>query len=323
MLWCVYGLIAVAMPSIQYLGALVLACQGVYALLDIRRRWPIIASGVLAALALVPWWWGIKQQWPQAGFAGGQAMTWGWVLARTVLGYALPVDWYRSTQFDVGFSAAALAIFLAGIWLARGGIIGVYAMPALFQAVATAVFHRNLLYGRYLIYLLPAFAIAFGLVAAALLRSKARIVGLLLVASAIVINGVADTNLLVDKFYQLPDWDLVASIVETHERPSDILVFDQRYPYLVMRSSPAVVQHEFRGPERPVEVPPIIRWLDERKNERVWYIENQPQYPDPSLLIKRHLEATRPRLQEWLEPRAEGGNIVFVALYGPVKHATR
>lgn len=322
-LWLVYGVVTIALPSIQYLGALVVFCQGLYALADLRRRWPVIAAGVGAILALVPWWWGIKEQWPQAGLAGGQTLVWSWSLVRTLLGYCLPVGWYRAAPFDVIFTLVALGVLAAGLWLARGGMMALFLAPLVLQAAATTLFHRNLIYARYLVYMIPAFALAFGLCAATLLRSKARVAGLLLVALAVVINGVADTNLFVDKFYQLSDWNLVASLMEAHEKPTDIIVFDQGYPYVVMQSSPAVVNHRLRGPEQPFEVPPTIRWLDANKNVRVWYVENQPEYPDPARLIKKHLERTRPRLREWLEPRAEAGNIVFIGLYGPVRGVKR
>ena len=321
--WIAYVVVAALLPSIQYLGALILASQAVYALVDVRRRWPVFAACGLGALALVPWWWGIKEQWPQAGFAGGHSGTVDWFAARTVLGYALPVEWYRSPQFDVVFSLCVLAVLLAGLVIMRGGLLGVYLLPLFLQAAMTWVFHRNLLYGRYLIYLIPAFAAAFGAVTAALAQSRLRIGGLALVVAALAINGVADTDFLVDKFYQLSDWNLVESLMVQNEQKSDVIVFDQRYPYLVMRSSPVLEGHDFTGPELQQEVPPILRWLDQRARERVWYIENQPQFPDPNRLIRKHLDATRKRLREWLEPRAEPNNIVYIALYGPMQPRKR
>jgi hypothetical protein len=48
----------------------------------------------------------------------------------------------------------------------------------------------------------------------------------------------------------------------------------------------------------------------------VWYVENQYYYPDPQRRILAHLAATRHRLHEWLEPRADLSNRVYIALYG-------
>ncbi len=321
LLWSAYVVVTAAMPSVLYLGALVVACQGVYALFDLRGRWPVLAAGALAVLALVPWIWGIREQWPQAGYSAGTTIMWGWSLARTLLGYCLPVGWYAAPGFDVGFTLVALAVLAAGVIVLRGGPFALFLAPVALQLALALAFHRNLIYGRYLIYVIPAYAIAFGAVCARLLASPARVGGALLAAAALAVNGVADTDLLVDKFYQLSDWNAVEQLLKTYEHPSDVLVFDQRYPYLVLRTSPTVRDHPFQGPERPAEIAPIIAWLDAQHGARVWYIENQPQYPDPSLLIKKHLEATRPRLREWLEPRAEASNIVFVALYGRPRHA--
>ena len=52
--WIGYGGLAVLVPYIQYLGAVTLVCQGAYAAFDLRRRWPIIASGAATISALTP-----------------------------------------------------------------------------------------------------------------------------------------------------------------------------------------------------------------------------------------------------------------------------
>jgi 4-amino-4-deoxy-L-arabinose transferase-like glycosyltransferase len=319
-LWVLYGLTAIALPEIHYLGALIPASQSLYALRDLRHRWPIIASSVVAVCMLVPWWWGIKEQIPQGGYAAGHTIESGFTLARQVLGYALPVDWYRMPAFDVVFTLAAIGVLAAAIWLARGGVVAWYMAPLVLQAAATVAFGRDLVYGRYLVYLIPGFAMALGAVTAVLLQSRARIAGLILFCAVLAVNGIAVTNLLVDKFYQLPDWNIVESIFTSHELRADVMVFDQGYPYVVLRSSPAVVGHEIRGPEQPKEISGVLRWLDDRGVARVWYVENQRAYPDPHGDVKKHLDATRPRLRAWLEPRADPSNMVYVALYGPVRH---
>jgi 4-amino-4-deoxy-L-arabinose transferase-like glycosyltransferase len=312
-----YALTAIALPYVQYLGALVVAVQGAYALADVRRRWPIIAGGTLSLIALLPWWWGIREQLPQSGYAGGQAVSGALALARGVLGYATPVDWYRTSAFDVFFTLGVSALVLAGLWLARGGIVGLYAAPLAIQAIATIAYHRDLVYGRYLVHLIPGFAIAASAVVSTLLLSRARIAGIVLAGALLAVNGVADTNLVLDKFYQLSDWNTVANIISANESRSDAMVFDQGYAYIVLKASPAVRGHAILGPEQPRELPAALRWLDARAGARVWYVENQYQYPDPDRKIKKHLDATRPRLRAWLEPKADPSNMVYVALYGP------
>ena len=321
-LWLCYAIVVVVIVQLQYLGFIVIASQGCYALFDVRRRWPVIASGAAALLALTPWWWIIVRQWPQAGFAGGQAPGSPWTLSRDVLGYGIPVDWYyRTVAYDWPFTAAVAAIVVAAIWLGRGGIVGLYVVPLTIQAVATTLFHRNLLYGRYLIYLIPGFALACGAATAALVSSKARVAGVVVLAGVLALNGVADTNLLLDKFYQLSDWNTVETLLSSHERRTDAIVFDQIYSYLVLRSSPFVAGHEIRGPQSPSDIGPVLNWIDERPAQRVWYVENQRFYSDPGGDVKKHLDATRPRISQWLEPRADPSNIVYVALYGPERRS--
>ena len=318
-LWIAYALVACALPAVLYLGALLLVCQAAYALRDLRQRWPVVAACAAAPLAQAPWWWGIREQLPQAGYAGGQAGS-SWHVARDVLGYAFPVGWYHGgTTFDVAFTVAVSAVLIAGAALARGGVVGLYAAPLALQAIATGLFGRNLLYGRYLIYLIPGFALSCGFVTAALMRSKVRVAGLVVLCAILAVNGIADTNLLLDKFYQMSDWNKVESLMEADERPSDAIVFDQGYAYFVLRSSPAVTGHQARGPQDPAAIPATVRWIDGMADVRVWYVENQRFYSDPQGDVKRHLEATRPRLREWLEVKADPSNIVYLALYGPMK----
>ncbi len=322
-LWVAYAIVAAVILQLQYLGAIVIASQGLYALFDVRKRWPILASGATALLALTPWLWIIERQWPQAGFAGGQAPGSPWTLARDVLGYGIPIGWYHTVAFDWPFTIGVVAFLIAGLWLGRGGIVGLYVTPLVIQGIATALFHRNLLYGRYLIYLIPGFALACAAVTAALLRTKARIAGMVVLAAILALNGVADTNLLLDKFYQLSDWNTVETLLSSNERQSDVIVFDQMYSYLVLRSSPFVASREIRGPQSPADIAPVMRWIDSKADRRVWYVENQRFYSDPGGEVKKHLDATRPRLRAWLEVRADPSNIVYVALYGPERGPSR
>lgn len=320
LLWTLYGLTAIALPYVQYLGAVVVACQGAYALFDLRRRWPAIACGVAAFVATVPWWWAIREQFPQSGFTGGKAIATGAWSARDVLGYAMPLDWYAHAGFDVAFTIAVVAIVAAGLLLSRGGSMAIYAGALAIAVGATIVLGRNLVFARYLVYLVPAFCIAVGAVCALALRTKWRVTGVALAAAVLGMNAVADADQLVDKFYQSSDWNTVASIMASGERPSDAILFVQGYSYLVLERSPAIVGHDVFGPQIPAEIPHAIAWLHAHARDRVWYVENQPWYADPDRSIKRHIDATRPRIHEWLEPRADPSGTVFFALYGPERH---
>ena len=315
--WILYGLCAVVMPYVMYLGAIVVACQGAYSLFDLRRRWPAIASGVMALLCTIPWWWGIKEQFPQSGYTGGKGLAAAAWSARDVLGYALPVSWYSGTHFDLIFTIVVVAIAIAALALARGGALSIYWCALALMVLATFALGRNLVFARYLVYLVPAFALAVGAIGALAMKTRWRVAGVALVLAFLSINAVADADQLLDKFYQSSDWNTVASIMSQNERPSDAILFVQGYSYLVFEGSPPVVGHDVFGPQSPASIPQTYDWLDRHGSARVWYIENQAWYADPNHEIKDRIVATRPRLREWFEPRSDPSSTVFFALYGP------
>lgn len=320
--WVLYGACAMVLPYVMYLGAIVVACQCVFALFDLRRRWPAIACGIIAFLGTIPWWWGMKEQFPQSGFTGGKGFAAAAWSARDVLGYGLPVSWYSGTHFDLIFAFAVVAIALAGFVLARGGAMAIYGAALAVAVIATLALSRNLVFARYLVYLVPAFAMAVGAVCALALRTKWRVAGVALALAVLSMNAVADADQLVDKFYQSSDWNTVATTMSRYERPSDAILFVQGYSYLVLEASPAVAGHDVFGPQSPASIAQTYAWLDRHAGVRVWYVENQAWYADPKHEIQKRIEATRPRLHEWLEPRSDPSGTVFFVLYGPDKRCS-
>ena len=317
--WALYAACAIVMPYVMYLGAIVIACQCAYALFDLRRRWPAIACGIIAFLGTIPWWWAIREQFPQSGFTGGKGLAAAAWSARDVLGYGLPVSWYTGTHFDLIFAIAVVAVAAAGLAFARGGSMAIYCGALAVAVIATFALGRNLVFARYLVYLVPAFAISVGAICALALRTKWRVAGVALALAVLSVNAVADADQLLDKFYQSSDWNTVAAIMSRVERPSDAILFVQGYSYLVLEASPSVVGHDVFGPQSPSSIEPTYAWLDRHADVRVWYVENQAWYADPNHEIKRRIEATRPRLHEWFEPRSDPSSTVFFALYGPEK----
>jgi hypothetical protein len=303
----------------MYLGAIVVACQCAFALFDLRRRWPAIAWGIAAFLCTIPWWWGIKEQFPQSGYTGGKGLAAAAWSARDVLGYALPMSWYTGTHFDLIFAIVVVAIAIAGLVLARGGALAIYWCALAIMVIATFALGRNLVFARYLVYLVPAFAIAVGAIAALAMKTRWRVAGVALVLALLSMNSVADADQLLDKFYQSSDWNTVATIMSRSERPSDAILFVQGYSYLVFEDSPSVAGHDVFGPQSPSSIAPTYEWLERHAGVRVWYIENQAWYADPKHEIRDRIAATRPRLHEWFEPRSDPSSTVFFALYGPEK----
>jgi hypothetical protein len=122
---------------------------------------------------------------------------------------------------------------------------------------------------------------------------------------------------LLDPYYQFPDWNVVRAVVATNEARNDVMVFDQAFPGLVVESDPAFVGHDLYGPNTFRDVDPTLRLVDGRPSARVWYIENQWWYPDSGHRILRHLQTTRPEIRIWHEARYDPANEVYVLLFGP------
>jgi len=326
--WVLYACAIVTVTSTHYLGWMLLATQLAYAVFAQTRRgvpaWPAMAAAAACAAAMAPWFWALPIQFHQGGYAGAAGASAGaWSLARGVLGYALPVEWYGNPVFDIAFSLFAAAALAGGLWFGRGSILPWYAAPLAVQAVAAAAFGKDLLLARYLLYLVPAFAIAFGGVTAALLQSRAWAGGAVAAVAMLACNGAAATNETIDPVYQLPDWHQVAAWVSQYGARGDAIVLDQGYPYLILRDEPIFAGRDISAPTLASQITSTIRWIDARPTRRIWYVENQSYYPDPSRLVLAHLEATRALVREELEVRADLSNRVVVALFAPARGAAR
>jgi hypothetical protein len=287
-----------------------------------RATWPLfatVASGAAASVAALSWWvvWALPTQFHQGGYAGvgSVTQTW-WEIPSGALGYGLPIEWFANPSFAWSFGAAGILIAVVGAWLGRRTILPWFLLPVVLQALFTAASGKDLVLSRYLIHLVPAYSIALGAVCAALLATPLRLAGLAVALAAVAINGVALTDELVDPIYQTPDWDLVGRIFAEESQPSDRIVLDDGYPFLILRSMAAFHGRDASAPTQATQIPETINWIDARPRQRIWYIENQYYYPDPQRLILAHLSKTRPRIHEWLEPRADLSNRVYLALFG-------
>ena len=321
---CIAGYIASAalLPSIQYLGGAVLLSQIAYALLAVRTKLAAemtLGAAVVAAAALSPWViWALPVQFGLGGYAGvtGMRQEW-WEIPSGVLGYGLPLQWYSVPAFGVTLAISSIAVVVAGAWLARRTALPWYLLPIALQAAAFAATGKDLLLSRYLTHLIPGIGLTIAWVAVWLARSPLRIAAPLVTAAAFAINGVATTNLLLDPMYQTPDWNLVDHIVADTIGPHDAIVLDDGYPFLIVRDMPAFAGRAIAAPTQASEIQGTLGWIDARPKSRIWYIENQYYYPDAGHRVLSHLAGTRKRLKQWVEPRADLANQVYIALFGP------
>ncbi|HET9343695.1 MAG TPA: glycosyltransferase family 39 protein [Candidatus Eremiobacteraceae bacterium] len=315
--WLGYGAVAILLPYIQYLGAVTLVCQGAYALFDLRKRWPILASCGAAVLALVPWMWAIRIQAPHGGLvAGTKVVPIGWVLLpRDVLLAGVPWNWSGSIVF--AWSVTVFVAIVAVVSIARWPrtIVPFWLGVAALQVIATLATGKGLVVPRYLLPALPGFTIAVGGLIAWLIAGRLRVLGAALAIALPAIAAVCSADIIWDPFYQFTDWYLVNLIVLQNEKPDDAMLFVQGFPYLVVGDFTAFRGHPAEGPAMPADLPFTLGWIRKHAGQRIWYIENQAYYADPGHEVKRYLDSTRRQLHVWSEARAGLSDIVNVILY--------
>jgi len=315
--WIGYGAIAVLLPYIHYLGAVTLLCQAAYASFDLRKRWPILAGCGAAAVALVPWAWAIRIQYPHGGYVAGNGVVpiyWA-QLARDTLLAGLPVAWARVPALAWSVDAFVAILALVSVLRWPRTIVPFWLGVALVQVVATLATGKGLVIPRYLLPVIPGLAVALGGLVALLMSSRMRVLGAAAAIGVPALLTVCSADLVWDPMYQFSDWYIVNLVVLQNEKPDDAMLFVQGFPYLVVGDFTAFRGHAAAGPAMPSDLPYVFGWLKKHDRQRVWYIENQSWYPDPSHKLKKYLDATRRQLHVWSENRASLGDVVNVILY--------
>jgi Dolichyl-phosphate-mannose-protein mannosyltransferase len=323
MWWLLYGLSAVALPYVQYVGAFVVLSQGVYALTRWRTLWPALVWDTVAAVALVPWLWAVRIQYPHGGLVfslSSPEFSWPHVI-RASLAYGIPAPWVIRPDFDLVVSIVAMALLLAGAYVARASIVPYWLAPIAVHVVASLATGKDLVIPRYLYVYVPAFCIAFGALCAAIAATKYRVGAVAIAALYFGVALVSVPNLLFVPYYQFPDWYQVNALLLAYERKTDLIVLDQGAEYWVVHDFSGFRGHQIDAPALPSDVKNTIRWLDGYPQRRVWYIENQPDFPDPHRRIEQYLSSLRTPLHQWRQNRIFKEDVVRIALYGPVRPA--
>ncbi len=185
LLWIAYGLCAVLLPYLQYLGALIVFSQALYALSRLRHLWPALAMSGVATFAFIPWLWAFHAQYQNGGLVGdlhSAAFSWA-VIARSVLAYGLSANIVSQPHFDALFSAAALAVCAAGLYAGRRSLMPYWCLPIAMQLILSMTAGKNLMVARYLYAYLPALCIGVSILAAQLLRTRYRLAAVFLCAA--------------------------------------------------------------------------------------------------------------------------------------------
>ena len=317
--WGAYWLCAVLLPYTQYLGILIVFGQSLYALVRWRERWPAFIGFAAALIALVPWAWAIRVQYPNGGEVipmGSSRFSWP-VLVRSLITAGLPASWVLTPHFDQIFMAGTLALVAAGTYLGRRSALVFWLAPAALQVVVAVISGKDIIIPRHLLMYLPAIAVCAAVVVSALLQTRWRIAGVAVALCWFGIGAVSIADTTFDKFYQFPDWYAINILLLQKEQRHDLIVMDQGAEYWVVHDYTGFRGHQMDAPALPTDIDSDIRWLRGYPTRRVWYIENQPFFTDNARRLQADLERTRPRLGAWIQPHVFEEDVVRVVLYGP------
>ncbi len=317
--WTLYACSAIALPYVHYVGALVVLSQGLYAATRLRTMWPALVGDASAAIALIPWLWAIRIQYPHGGLViamSSSEFSWPHVI-RASLAYGIPAAWVIRPDFDLLFSIVAMGLLLAGIYAARASVVPFWLFPIVIQVVASFATGKDLVIPRYLYVYVPAFCIAFGALCAAIAGTRYRVAVTALAAAYFGVAAVSIPNMLFVPFYQFPDWYQVNTLLLANEHKYDLIVLDQGAEYWVVYQFSGFSGHQIDAPALPSDLPLTMRWLDGYPKRRVWYIENQPGFTDPHRTLERHLDVERRPLRMWRQNRIFTEDVVRIILYGP------
>ncbi|PZR60415.1 MAG: hypothetical protein DLM53_12195 [Candidatus Eremiobacter antarcticus] len=320
-----YALAAIALPFIDYLGAVMLVCQLAYAVTRSALRPALLALGASAA-AFALWLPQLLQQVPLGGIAlSPPALDRGLLASlRGAFAGGLPVELVHIRGFDAVCALALAATLVAGALLAKRSALPFWLAAIVVQIVASILLAKNLAYfPRYLLIDVPPVAIAFGLIVAtaAATRLKPLCVGAM--AGATVLLGLALSNTLFNPYYQFPDWYAVNALLLKYEQPGDAIVLDAGYEFLVVRDYTAFRRHDIVSFMNPADFAAVDRWIAARGHKRVWYVEHQNFYWDPHKAIASGLSASRPELVRWRQEKASPVDAVAVSLFGEPSTAQR
>jgi len=321
-----YGLVAIVLPYVDYLGALMLAAQGAYVLTRLRTLAPALGAIVVAALAFVPWVHALREQLPLAGLSLSRpGLDLG--LAASIEGAfaaGMPAAWLPGLSGTLVPALALGVVVVAAAWIGRHSALPFWLAVLALQITGSIVAGKNLAYfPRYLLIDIPPFCVALGLIIWQLIAARRRVVAAALGIGLLAFLSITVSNVLFDRFYQFPDWYALNSLMLHEERPSDAIVLDAAYEALVVRDFTAFRGHETLSFMNPGDFDRILAWIAQHPDRRIWYVEHQHVYWDPQRRIATALAEKRPTLLEQRWPRRRVVDEVSAMLFGQVPMTVR
>lgn len=322
LLWTAYAVLALVLAYTHYLAFIVLGCQALYCAMRFRTAAPALGAFALVVLAYMPWVSHLRSQLPlgalalsRPGFDVGLATS---VRDAFAMGMPnAPSSWTAGIWLPLG---AVGAVLIAAGWLGRRSALPFWLAALPLAVVASIGFGANLAYfPRYLLIDIPAVAIGIGLIASSLVeRTRTQLVGWIVALLAILICAFGTTNVLLDPYYQFPDWYAVNATLLQSEHAGDAIILDAGYELLVVQNYTAFRGHTMLSFMNPSDFAPILGWSREHPRVRVWYVQHQNFYWDPNQRIASTLAQRRPILMTRRFPRQSAVNDVTVLLFDKV-----
>ncbi len=321
LLWATYAVLAVILAYTHYLGFLVLACQALYSACRWQTNKPAFVACVLVAFSYVPWIGHLRQQLPlggltlsRPGFDVGLAASLGEAFAMGTPDSLL--SWPSGAWVPC---AVVGIVVLAASWLGRRSVLPFWMGALPLAIVASVVFGTNLaFFPRYLLIDVPPVAIGVGLITSSLAAQHARVAAWAVGLAIAAFSAVGASNVLLDPYYQFPNWYAVNALMLQHEEPGDAIVLDAGYERLVVQNYTAFRGRMLLSFMNPTDFTPIELWIRDHPHARVWYIEHQYVYWDPDRHIASALARKRPQVLVQRFARQAPVNDVTVLLFDKV-----
>ncbi len=317
-LWVGYGLTVVALPYVHYLGILVLACEAAFMATRARSSTPGFAALGVATLAFVPWLPSLAHQLPLGGVTlSTPGLDAG--LAASIRGAferGFPDAFFSWPGAGYAAALLLLAVFVAAIVLAPRTALP-YWLGCFVLAVGLSIaLRKNLAYfPHYLLVDVPPVAVALGLIVRTIGQTWSGPVAATIGAAVVALYGMATANMVTNPYYQFPDWYALNAVMLAHEHTGDAVVLDAGYEQFIVRDYTAFRGRTMLSFMNPGDFQPILSWIAQHPDQRVWYVQHQNFYWDPKLRIATALHQTREQLLSERWPRQSPVDDVSVTLY--------
>ena len=320
-----YAVIAIILPYIDYLGGLAVALQMLYALTRRPVLMSVVVSGAASALAFLAWLGPLHEQLPLAGLTISHPGLDTGLLSSFQAAFAggVPPLWLAWPGGVAAPLVCVAAISSAGMWLGRRTVLPFWLAMLWVQIGLSIVLGKNLAYfPRYLLIDIPPLCVSFGLFIAWLWSSQRRALAAACGAVMVAFLGATASNVLLDPYYQFPDWYALNGVMFDAEKPGDAIVLDAGYEALVVKDFTAFRDHKTLSFMNPSDFAPILRWISTHPDRRVWYVEHQQYYWDPQRRIAAAL-GMRPDVLVRRWPRRWPVDDVSVMLFDKVPMTIR